>query len=355
MNDYYGEEPSTPEIEFVKVDPAYAEHHLMDDMEIEDARDVQRMVRVMPKVRPPANPKVIKKKIVRVPYFEKGHHDVLKQRKLKPAVATPNSYLVKGTKNKIIPLPQELCIELIGRIKQEPCIWDSTSEHFRNKKNKDQAWNRVAAHLALPVELLKAKWTSILGSLRSYNSRYKKGMHTDSKPSWFAYELLSFMGNEIGSVQTKDSLERSSASHHGARYVPSSSRRVTDRPPSPTEVIEEYVEERSLPSNAAPTTINSTAEMDDPNDAPDSTCNEEILRIVRSMSKVLNKMANIGMSVDYGRYVNQHLKEYDDEIRRKTVKGIMDLITAADEEMSFKYPDRSKVTVQNSGANPHKK
>uniref|UniRef100_A0A182MSG7 Paired domain-containing protein n=1 Tax=Anopheles culicifacies TaxID=139723 RepID=A0A182MSG7_9DIPT len=103
----------------------------------------------------------------------------------------------------------------------------------------------------------------------------------------------------------------------------------------------EYLEEALLLPDTAPTIDHRIAKNNVNIEDCETSCNEEILRIVRSMSKVLNKMANIGMPVDYGRYVNQHLKLYDDEIRQKTVKSILELIMAADEEMSKKYPDRS--------------
>lgn len=359
MDDFYEDEPSNPAIEFVTVEPEYLEEHLMDDMEIEDVKDLPRMVSVLPQVRPHINPKIIKKKIIRVQYSGRGKNDVvLKQNKLKPSFASPNDYLVKRAKKITIPLPKDLCIALISRVEKEPCIWDSTSKHSRNKTIKEKAWNRIANHLEMPVEILKAKWTSLLGSYRSYNSRYKKGQHADGKPAWFAYDLLSFLSNEIESTLIDEQPELSSDWPKIENYTPDtiSGRHVQNRSASPPDAIQKYEEETLLPSDTAPITIhnNSTADDRDATDYSDISCNAEILRIVRSMSKVLNKMANIGMAVDYGRYVNQHLREYDDEIRRKTVKGIMDLITAADEEMSLKYPDRAKVPG-NGSANPHKK
>ncbi|XP_050072724.1 uncharacterized protein LOC126560816 [Anopheles maculipalpis] len=341
MDDDYEEEVANPAIEFVKVEPESLDQQLeLDDMEIEDVKDLQRNVKVLPKVRPHTNSKIMKKKIIRLQYYGKHSHDVLKQKKLKPIVAAPNYYLVKRPKRLTIPMPQELCIALISKIEKESCIWDTTHEHFRNKKIKGKAWDRIAAHFQLPVEILKAKWASLIGSFRSYNSRYKRGHSTDNKPSWFAYDLLSFLNNELDSTTIDDGQELPSANDAPDSII---SRPNNNRLPSPPEFITEYLEESLLPSNSEPVTNNNTAESDKPKDVPDNSCSEEILRIVRSMSKVLNKMANIGMSVDYGRYVNQHMKEYDDEIRRKTAKGIMDLITAADEEMSLKYPDKSNV------------
>uniref|UniRef100_A0A8W7PQJ7 MADF domain-containing protein n=2 Tax=gambiae species complex TaxID=44542 RepID=A0A8W7PQJ7_ANOCL len=156
--------------------------------------------------------------------------------------------------------------------------------------------------------------------------------HDGHRPNWFAYDALSFMLNSTDNGYQPDAIEDTSV----AEYI--------DDPRASEEHYEsEHMEEEEyLLQNETRSPKKRTPMKED---AVDSTCSDdsnsaEILRIVRSMSKVLDKMANVGMPVDYGRYVNQHLKEYDEAIRRKTVKGIMDLIAAANAEMANKYPER---------------
>ncbi|XP_052897648.1 uncharacterized protein LOC128304494 [Anopheles moucheti] len=354
MNYYYKEDAAHPRIEFVKVEPNDSEHDVISDEEMEDPKMIQRISKFAPKARTQQNPI---KKITRVQYYNRNNRG-LTTRKFRATAPAYNNDTVKRSKKMSIPMSQAKAIALIKKIKKESCIWDSTSEDYRNRENKGKAWNRVAAHTGFPVEIVRAKWTSILGSFRSYNSRYKKGLFPEGKPRWYAFDLLNFLSNEIEeSAEEMGDFELS--------YVCADAIKEDYEEPEIPQRAEEQIMPQ-LPQNrmeclkevlfpeAAPTIENRISENNVPNERSEPSCNEEILRIVRSMSKVLNKMANIGMPVDYGRYVNQHLKGYDDEIRRKTVKGIMDLIMAADEEMSRKYHDRSQITDVNT-AKSHKK
>uniref|UniRef100_A0A182RTM2 MADF domain-containing protein n=1 Tax=Anopheles funestus TaxID=62324 RepID=A0A182RTM2_ANOFN len=345
MSGFYEEDEVNPRIEFIKVEPEDFDDGMFNDTEIEDPKELQRIIRLSPKVQPHTRHNPVKRKVIRVQYCGKNNH-VLPNKKFRPTVSVYKEDTVKRPKKMCIPMLQEHTIKLIKRVEKESCIWSSTNEHYKNKEIKDKAWNRVAAHTGIRVEIARAKWTSLLGSFRSYTSRYKKGLCSDKKPRWFAYDLLSFLNNEIEeSAQGDDSeLPYVCADAKSEEYE------VPERPQSEDEnnIQElrqdtvEYLEEELFHPETAPTIVNRIGENNTASDSSEASCNEEILRIVRSMSKVLNKMANIGMPVDYGRYVNEHLKVYDDEIRRKTVKGLMDLITAADEEMSKKYPDGSQ-------------
>ncbi|XP_053663555.1 uncharacterized protein LOC128712692 [Anopheles marshallii] len=348
MNDYYEEDDVHPGIEFVKVEPHDLEHDVSSDVEIKDPKTIQRLIKFAPKARTHHNH--IKKRIIRVQYYNKNNHG-LTTRKFRPTIPAYNDDTIKRSKKMTIPMTQEQAIALIKKIKRESCIWDSTSEDYRNKITKDKAWNRVAAHIGIPVEIVRAKWTSILGSFRSYTSRIKKGLFSEKKPSWFAYDLLSFLSNEIEESAQTDNIEvRIIHLYIPNLFIQSQSAEEQIMPQLPQDTVE-YLEEVLFPE-IAPTIGQTIAENSVPKEGSEPSCSEEILKIVRSMSKVLNKMANIGMPIDYGRYVNQHLKGYDDEIRRKTVKGIMDLITAADEEMSRKYSNRSQIPDVNIGKSP---
>uniref|UniRef100_A0A182WIJ8 Paired domain-containing protein n=1 Tax=Anopheles minimus TaxID=112268 RepID=A0A182WIJ8_9DIPT len=243
MNSYYERAGEIPGIEFVEVEPSHFDENTGSGMEMEDSNEIQRIIKISPKVRAHTLHSSVKKKIVRIQYYRKNNHE--------------------------------------------------------------------------------------------------------KKPSWYAYDLLSFLGNEIERpAQTDDPelLDEYADAKSEAHEEPETLRSADERSMSPIrQDTVEYLEEALMLPNTAPTIVERISEDNVPNEGSETSCNEEILRIVRSMSKVLNKMANIGMPVDYGRYVNQHLKEYDDEIRQKTVKSILELITAADEEMSNKYPNRSQM------------
>uniref|UniRef100_A0A182X487 MADF domain-containing protein n=1 Tax=Anopheles quadriannulatus TaxID=34691 RepID=A0A182X487_ANOQN len=217
----------------------------------------------------------------------------------------------KKFKKNMIPMSEMKTIALIRRIEKEPSIWDKKHEGYRSKANKDKAWSRVVGKTGIPLEIVKAKWSSVLGSFRHYKALHQKDRDNGYQP---------------------DAIEDTSV----AEYI--------DDPRASEEHYEsEHMEEEEYLLQNETRSPNKRTPMKE--DAVDSTCSDdsnsaEILRIVRSMSKVLDKMANVGMPVDYGRYVNQHLKEYDEAIRRKTVKGIMDLIAAANAEMANKYPER---------------
>lgn len=355
MNNCSIEDEVKPGIEFIKVEPNEFKDDFRNEIEIEDPKDIKQIIKYLPKARDYSHPNPVKKKVIRVRYYNKNKTGYTERVFRTPAVPSCKEDTVKQLKKLHIPVSREQAIKLIKKVRKEHCIWDTTNEHYRDKGIKDTAWNRVAAHVELPVETVRAKWISLLGSYRSYTSRMKKGLR-DGKPRWYAYKLLNFLTNEMDGSSQKNNLELSTyvGSDEECEESETSQTIAEETMPSIGQETVEYLEEALLPEITAPTIVNRVAQDNGLNEGSETSCSEEILRIVRSMSKVLNKMANIGMPVDYGRYVNAHLKEYDDEIRRKTVKSILDLITAADEEMSRKYPDRSQIPGT-SVAKPHKK
>uniref|UniRef100_A0A182JUE7 MADF domain-containing protein n=1 Tax=Anopheles christyi TaxID=43041 RepID=A0A182JUE7_9DIPT len=80
----------------------------------------------------------------------------------------------KRYKKNMIPMSEEKTIALISRIEKEPCIWDRKHDNYRNKDIKEKAWNRVVGNTGIPLQILKAKWASILGSFRHYKSQHIK-------------------------------------------------------------------------------------------------------------------------------------------------------------------------------------
>nr|XP_040227635.2 uncharacterized protein LOC120952398 [Anopheles coluzzii] len=264
-----------------------------------------------------------------VKHLTDKHDDEVRRKKMIIEAHQTNMEEKKFKKN-MIPMSEKKTIDLIRRIEKEPSIWDKKHEGYRSKANKDKAWSRVVGKTGIPLEIVKAKWSSVLGSFRHYKALHLKDR--GHRPNWFAYDALSFMLNSTDNGYQPDAIEDTSV----AEYI--------DDPRASEEHYEsEHMEEEEyLLQNETRSPKKRTPMKED---AVDSTCSDdsnsaEILRIVRSMSKVLDKMANVGMPIDYGRYVNQHLKEYDEAIRRKTVKGIMDLIAAANAEMANKYPER---------------
>ncbi|XP_041770082.1 uncharacterized protein LOC121592568 [Anopheles merus] len=263
-----------------------------------------------------------------VKHFTSKHDDEVRRKKMIIEAHQTNMEEKKFKKN-MIPMSEMKTIALISRIEKEPSIWDRKHEGYRNKATKDKAWSRVVGKTGMPLEIVKAKWSSVLGSFRHYKALHLKDR--GHRPNWFAYDALSFMLTSTDNVYQADAMEDTSV----AEYI--------DDPRASEEHYEsEHIEEEYLFPNETRSPKKRTPMKEDTVDSTfsDDSNSAEILRIVRSMSKVLDKMANVGMPVDYGRYVNQHLKEYDEEIRRKTVKGIMDLIAAANAEMANKYPER---------------
>lgn len=87
----------------------------------------------------------------------------------------------------MIPMSEKKTIDLIRRIEKEPSIWDKKHEGYRSKANKDKAWSRVVGKTGIPLEIVKAKWSSVLGSFRHY-----KALHLKDRGTRISYILKHF-------------------------------------------------------------------------------------------------------------------------------------------------------------------
>uniref|UniRef100_A0A182P6A7 MADF domain-containing protein n=1 Tax=Anopheles epiroticus TaxID=199890 RepID=A0A182P6A7_9DIPT len=155
-------------IEFVTVDPNNDfDKDSIEDSETEEPKLLPRLNKIRKIVRYQTVKRTGSRQSVHVKRFNRNKIDVSTMPVLRKKI------------QKLIPMSEEKTLNLIYRIEQEACLWDRTRDDYRNKTLKDAAWNRIVRSTGIPIEIIKAKWSSLLGSYRHYRAKHMKGYGTE--------------------------------------------------------------------------------------------------------------------------------------------------------------------------------
>ncbi|XP_053989102.1 uncharacterized protein LOC128896743 [Hylaeus anthracinus] len=94
---------------------------------------------------------------------------------------------------------EEKTLELIELYKEREELWNPLSHRYHLKNLKLDGWSKVTQTLEVPVEVCKAKMTSLLASFRREKRKMKKskgrGTNDVYKSSWFAFKSMEFLNN----------------------------------------------------------------------------------------------------------------------------------------------------------------
>lgn len=104
---------------------------------------------------------------------------------------------------------------LIEYFKEKRELWDSTSEHFKNRNKKHDAWMHLASKFDTEKSVVEKKMRSLIGQFQRELRKPRSGAGAEEIPSkWFGFELLLFLKdknkvrstNEAGISEVKEFL-----------------------------------------------------------------------------------------------------------------------------------------------------
>lgn len=87
--------------------------------------------------------------------------------------------------------PNETIIKLIECYKEKQFLWNPTSQKYRNKKARHDAFEEISEKLGIPANELEKK----IHSLRTQYHRELRKKNNLNESAWFAFDHFSFLEN----------------------------------------------------------------------------------------------------------------------------------------------------------------
>ncbi|XP_017471636.1 PREDICTED: transcription factor Adf-1-like isoform X2 [Rhagoletis zephyria] len=99
--------------------------------------------------------------------------------------------------------------KLIEAIKMQPCLFDKSSNLFRNKYLKEWAWQAVAASVGVSEEHCRNRWKSLRDRFvrEVAANRPKSGDAANYKPEWCFMDAMRFLTKHIAPRRTISNLD----------------------------------------------------------------------------------------------------------------------------------------------------
>lgn len=83
---------------------------------------------------------------------------------------------------------------LIDLYKEHHLLWNPKHKHYHNNTLREDAWKEISLMLEIPVDKLKTKMKSLMGTYRRERSRQKQSQITGSGMH-FNFFILSYLFN----------------------------------------------------------------------------------------------------------------------------------------------------------------
>uniref|UniRef100_A0A182K7V7 MADF domain-containing protein n=1 Tax=Anopheles christyi TaxID=43041 RepID=A0A182K7V7_9DIPT len=93
----------------------------------------------------------------------------------------------------------ENTLEFIAIVESHPFIWNKAHPDYRNVAKLENAWQLVADEMDLDVEDCKDKWNSLRAQFRRVRRKWLQSTKNEIgcdwmyKPSWYAYDAMTFL------------------------------------------------------------------------------------------------------------------------------------------------------------------
>lgn len=80
----------------------------------------------------------------------------------------------------------ELIFDLIRMFQERPELWDTSSEHYKDKEKRRESWLEIASALDTHVSTVERKMRMLIG-------QYRREQFKNKNSRWFAFQKMSFL------------------------------------------------------------------------------------------------------------------------------------------------------------------
>ncbi|XP_036345102.1 transcription factor Adf-1-like [Rhagoletis pomonella] len=99
--------------------------------------------------------------------------------------------------------------KLIEAVSAHPCLYDKSSNLFRNKFLKEKAWEKVAQLVGVSEKHCQTRWKSLRDRFVRETAALKgrSGAAAEEMPTWSHMEAMSFLKDHVAPRRTFSSLD----------------------------------------------------------------------------------------------------------------------------------------------------
>ncbi|KAG8232358.1 hypothetical protein J437_LFUL008826 [Ladona fulva] len=224
-------------------------------------------------------------------------------------------------------MDNDKCLILINLYKDHRVLWDHKHRNYHKSAVREDAWKKISSILDEPVDHLKVKMRSLLGTYRREKSRRRQrgGEDPRKKSKWFAFDCFHFLSDRGHSEPTGTSSEEPLELKQEAtedEEVQKNERLLVEEIPGPSS----NVTQRKLVDNVS---VPSTKIRRN---------NHVTLNPIVEDSAVMNSFSLPKRCIDintdsyytYGQYIANELRKYDPQTLAVVKQAISNIIFDAD-------------------------